>query len=105
MAADKTAERTAHIDLTLNVAYTVNLTGAGNTVEIIGHHHGSNADIYYVVAGTEAGLPTLTAEMDDSYLVHQNERVLHGKPRGDCWVRLISSENISVSVQLRQNNC
>lgn len=104
MAADKTANRTTHVDLTADTAYTVNLTGGGNTLEVIGHHHGNNTDIWCVVAGSEASLPVLTAGMDNSYLVHQNERVMFGKPRNDCWIRLIADQNITVSCQLRTTN-
>lgn len=100
MAADKTANKAAHVSLTASTAYTVNLTGAGNVVKMTGHHHGSHTDIYYVISGTEAGLPTLTVAMDDSFLLHQEEIVIEGKPRQDCWVRLISSANIDVSLEL-----
>lgn len=102
MAADKTADKSAHVSLTASTAYTVNLTGSGNVVKMTGHHHGANTDIYWVIAGTEARLPTLTAGMDDSFLLHQNEVVITGKPLSDCWVRLIAGANIDVSVELHQ---
>ena len=102
MAANKTADKSAHVSLTASTAYTVNLTGAGNVVKMTGHHHGANTDIYWVIAGNETGLPTLTAAMDDSFLLHQNEVVLTGKPLSDCWVRLISTANIDVSLELHQ---
>jgi hypothetical protein len=100
MAANKTSNKSAHVSLTASTAYTVNLTGAGNVVKMTGHHHGANTDIYYVMAGTEAGLPTLTAAMDDSFLLHQNEVVITGKPLADCWIRFIATANIDVSAEL-----
>lgn len=102
MAADKTASKTTHVSLTGSTAYTVNLTGDGNVVKLTGHHHGSNTEIYYYVAGTEAGLPTLTAAMDDSFFLHQDQHAFVGKPKNDCWVRLVSTANIDCSLELHQ---
>lgn len=102
MAADKTAITAAHADLTADVAYTINLTGAGNTLELISHGHSTNTDVYYVIAGSEGSLPTLTAGMDDSFVLHSTERVINGAPLSDCWVRVIADgANVSISAQLR----
>lgn len=102
MAADKTANKSAHVTLAATTAYTVNLTGNGNVVKMTGHHHGSgdNIDIYYVIRQNEADLPTLTAGMDDSFVLHPDTYTITGKPLRDCWVRLISTHAIDVSVEL-----
>lgn len=100
MAADKTANKSAHVTLAQDTAYTVNLTGAGNVVKLTGHHHASPVDIYYVIRQNEADLPTLTGGMDDSFVLHPDSYTLTGKPLKDCWVRLIANAAIDVSVEL-----
>ena len=97
MAADKTVEKAAHVTLTANTAYTINLTGAGRYIDIIAHSHGSHNDVYFATAPTEADLPTITAGDDDTYIAHADERIRVPAPR-NTWIRLISSASMDASV-------
>lgn len=97
MAADKTVEKAAHVALTANTAYTINLTGAGHYLDVVAHSHGSHNDVYFTHAATEAELPTITAGADDLYIAHDDERIRIPVPR-NTWIRLISASSMTVSV-------
>ena len=97
MAADKTVEKAAHVTLTANTAYTINLTGAGRYIDIIAHSHGSHNDVYFATAATEADLPTITAGADNTYIAHADERIRVPAPR-NTWIRLISGSGMDASV-------
>ena len=97
MAADKTVASAAHIDLTQNTAYTLNVTGPGKYIDVVCHSTGSNDDVYFAIASTEAGLPVVTLKGDNLQMVHSSERLRLPSGR-NTWIRFISSGNKSVSV-------
>ena len=97
MAADKTASKAAHVEITANTAFKLNLTGAGRYVDIVPHAHGSHADVYYTVAGSEAALVAATIEGDDTYLAHADQTIRVPVPN-DTWISLISPNTMDVSV-------
>lgn len=97
MAADKTVASAAHIDLTADTAYTLNVTGPGKYVDIVCHSTGSNDDVYFAVASSEAGLPTVTVKGDNLQMVHSSERLRIPSGR-NTWIRFISGGAKSVSV-------
>lgn len=100
MAADITAVKTAYVTLEANVPYTVNITGAGSHITLIGHSHGTPRDVWFTVAGKETSLPTMTGGGDGERLLHSEERIRVPAPRNDCWVRLLCEHAIPVSIEL-----
>lgn len=97
MAANKTASKAAHFEISSGTAYTLNLTGAGKYVDIVPHSHGSHHDVYFAVAASEAGLPTVSVEGDDMYLAHKDERIRIPVP-ANTWIRFIAGSAMDVSV-------
>lgn len=97
MAADKTVETAAHVSLSGNTEYVINLTGAGSYVDVIAHSHGSHNDVYFNVAPTEADLATAVVEGDNMLIAHADERLRVAVPR-NTWIALIAGANMDVSV-------
>ena len=97
MAANKTASKAAHFEITANTEFKLNLTGAGKYVDIVPHAHGSHVDVYYTVAGSEAALTAATVEGDDTYLAHADQSIRVPVPN-DTWISLISANTVDVSV-------
>jgi len=97
MAADKTASKAAHFEITADTEFVLNLTGAGKYVDIVPHAHGSHVDVYYTIAGSEAALVTATVEGDDTYLAHADQTIRVPVPN-DTWMSLISANTMDVSV-------
>ena len=100
MAADTTAVKTAYVTLEANEAYTVNLTGAGSHITLVGTEHGNVRNIWFTVAGNETSLPTMTGGGDGERILHSNERIRVPAPRNDCWVRLFCTHAISLAVEI-----
>ena len=90
MAADKTVVSAGHAALSANTEYTMNLTGAGRYVDIVAHTTGSNDDIYFDVAPSEAGLSSITLLGDEMQVIHASERIRIPVPK-DTWIRFETS--------------
>ena len=101
MAADLTRVSSATVTLSADTDYVLNLTGAGSYVDLIGHGHGTRHDIWFAVAGSEAGLPAaLTGGADGERLIHTDERVRVPAPRRDCWIKFRASGAYSFTAEL-----
>ena len=103
MAADKVSATSAHVTLTANVAYTLHLTANTKYVDVAVASNQPSQHVYFAVANTEAGLPTVTVGGDDLNIANFPQRTRVPVPRGG-WIRLISDEAVVVSVERTNHN-
>lgn len=103
MAADKTSATSAHVTLTANVAYTLHLTANTKYVDVAVASNQPSQHVYFAVADSEAGLPTVTVGGDDLNIANFPQRTRIPVPRGG-WIRLISDEAVVVSVERTNHN-